>query len=374
MFEQGAKMKEKLGPDRVFDFSLGNPCLDPPQAYLQGLREEADRVQPGRYAYMPNTGYPETRKAVAEHLRERRGCSFGAEHILMTCGAAGGLNVVFKTLLDPGDEVILLAPFFAEYLFYVDNHGGKPCIAETKADFSLDLEAIRKAVSPKTKAVLINSPNNPTGRMYDRESLVQLGEELKRSEAQTNRSIYLVSDEPYGDILFDGKDLPDLFSCYENTILVNSYSKSLSIPGERLGYIAVHPEISDLENLLAGLGFCNRTLGFVNAPATPQRIIQRMPGLHVDATDYEKRRDRLCEGLEEAGYRFVKPDGAFYVFPESPIPDDRSFVNALLEEGVLVVPGAGFGRSGHFRIAFCVEERVIESALPVFSQVFRRYD
>jgi len=366
-------MKQKLGPDNVFDFSLGNPCLDPPRAYLDGLREEAKRGQPGKYAYMPNTGYPETREAVAAHLRERRGCPVRAEHVLMTCGAAGGLNVVFKTLLDPDDEVIILAPFFSEYLFYVDNHGGTTRIAETKKDFSLDLEAIQKVISPRTKAILINSPNNPTGRLYDRESLLQLGGLLERSEDRNNSPIYLVSDEPYGDILFDGKILPDLFSCYGNTILVNSYSKSLSIPGERLGYIAVHPEIADLENLLPGLSFCNRTLGFVNAPATPQRIIRRMPGLHVDAADYERRRNLLCEGLGQAGYRFFKPDGAFYLFPESPDPDDRSFVNALLHEGVLVVPGAGFGRSGHFRIAFCVEEKVIENALPVFSRVLSRY-
>ena len=373
MFEQGARLKKERGADKVFDFSLGNPCLEPPAAYLKGLEEEILEQKAGKYAYMENAGYPDTREAVAENLREKRAMPLEGRHILMTCGAAGGLNVVFKTLLDPGDEVIILAPFFPEYLFYVDNHGGKPCIAQTRHDFSLDPEEIEKSLSPRTKAILINSPNNPTGRMYDRESLEKLGEILKAAEDRWKKSIYLVSDEPYGDIVFDGKELPDLFRCHRNTILVNSYSKSLSIPGERLGYVAVHPKMEGQETLLAGLNFCNRTLGFVNAPATPQRIIRRFPGVRVDPGAYEKRRDLICRGLEEAGYRFVRPDGAFYVFPESPVPDDKAFVGALLEEGVLVVPGAGFGRAGHFRIAYCVEEKVIKQALPAFSKVCRRF-
>lgn len=373
MFEQGARLKQERGADRVFDFSLGNPCLDPPAAYFEALKEEISDRKPGKYAYMENAGYPDTREAVAAHLREKRGLPFEARHVLMTCGAAGGLNVLFKTLLDPGDEVIILAPYFAEYLFYVDNHGGKVRIVETRQDFSLDPEEIRKSISSRTKAILLNSPNNPTGRMYDRESLHELGTVLQDAEDRSGQSLYLISDEPYGTLVFDGKELPDLFSFSRNTILVNSYSKSLSIPGERLGYIAVHPKIGHQESLLGGLSFCNRTLGFVNAPGKMQRIIRRIPGLHVDPTIYERRRDLICSGLEEAGYRFVKPDGAFYVFPESPVPDDKAFVGALLEEGVLVVPGTGFGRSGHFRIAFCVEEKTIRDALPAFSRVFRRF-
>jgi aspartate aminotransferase len=366
-------MKQDRGADQIFDFSLGNPCLDPPAAFFEALKEEVNERKPGKHAYMENAGYPDTREAVATHLREKRELPFEARHILMTCGAAGGLNVVFKTLLDPGDEVIILAPYFAEYLFYVGHHGGEACIVDTRQDFSLDLQEIRKSISSRTKAILINSPNNPTGRMYDRESLQELGEILQDTEDRSGQSLYLISDEPYGTIVFDGKELPDLFSFFKNTILVNSYSKSLSIPGERLGYIAIHPEIEDQESLLSGLSFCNRTLGFVNAPAALQRIIRRIPGLHVDSNAYEKRRDLICKGLEGEGYRFVKPDGAFYVFPESPVPDDKAFVGALLEEGVLVVPGAGFGRTGHFRIAFCVEEKTIQDALPAFSRVFQRF-
>jgi len=373
MFEDGARMKQELGEEKVFDFSLGNPCLDPPPAYLEALREGLQEPCPGRYAYMPNAGYPETRAAVASCLRDRRGTPVEARHIVMTCGAAGGLNVVLKTLLNPGDEVLILAPFFPEYLFYVDNHRGVARIVETEEDFSLPLAGIEEAISQQTKAILINSPNNPTGRMYDEKSLMQLGDLLERAGQRLGRIIYLISDEPYGEIVFDGAELPNLFSYYRNSILVNSFSKSLSIAGDRLGYIAVHPEGDGQETLVDGMVFCNRTLGFVNAPATPQQVIRRTAGLHVAVNAYEERRDLLCQGLEEAGYRFTKPQGAFYLFPESPVPDEIPFVQELLEEGVLVVPGTGFGRSGYFRIAYCVGKKVIENALPAFARVLRRH-
>jgi aspartate aminotransferase len=373
MFEDGARMKLELGEDKVFDFSLGNPCLPPPPAYLEALREELRKPRPARYAYMPNAGYPETRAAVAATLREKRGTPVEAKHIVMTCGAAGGLNVVLKTLLNPGDEVLILAPFFPEYLFYVGNHGGVTRIVETGQDFTLSLEGIEQAISAQTRAILVNSPNNPTGRMYDEPSLMQLGELLERAGKRHGTDIYLISDEPYGELVFDGAELPNLFSCYRRTILVNSYSKSLSIAGDRLGYIAVHPEGEDPAALVDGMVFCNRTLGFVNAPATPQQIIRRTSGIHVEVGEYERRRDLLCQGLGEAGYRFTKPEGAFYLFPESPVPEEIPFVHELLEEGVLVVPGTGFGRSGYFRIAYCVEEKVIENALPAFDRVLRRH-
>jgi len=277
MFEEGARLKQERGADKIFDFSLGNPCLNPPAAYFQSLEAELKEPQAGKSAYMPNAGYPDTREAIAAHLRGTKGIPIEGRHVLMTCGAAGGLNVLFKALLDPGDEVIILSPFFPEYLFYVDNHGGNTRMVETQKDFSLDLDAIKEAISPDTKAILLNSPNNPTGRMYDRDSLVQLGSMLQAAGEKYSKTLYLISDEPYGEIVFDGKELPDLFSCYANTIIVNSYSKSLSIPGERLGTIAVHPDIADGENLLDALSFCNRILGFVNAPAIQQRIIRGFP-------------------------------------------------------------------------------------------------
>ncbi len=373
MFEQGARLKQERGADNVFDFSLGNPCINPPDTYLQTLKEEFNAPPTGKYTYMANAGYPETREAVASYLREQRGIPLEADHILMTCGAAGGLNVALKALLDPGDEVLILSPFFPEYLFYTDNHGGKACLVETQKDFSLDLVAIENSLSSKTKVLLINSPNNPTGMMYDKPSLLQLGELLEQAGKRLNRPIYLISDEPYGEIVFDGKKLPDLFSCYKNTILINSFSKSLSIPGERLGYIAVHPEIDDRQTLLDGLTFCNRILGFVNAPATPQRILSKISGIHVETEKYEQLRNIFCEGLKDAGYRFLTPEGAFYLFPESPLPDDVAFVQALLEEGILAVPGSGFGRPGFFRIAYCVEKEVIQKALPAFARVYHRF-
>jgi aspartate aminotransferase len=373
MFEDGARMKQELGEEKVFDFSLGNPCLDPPPAYFEALKEALQEPCAARYAYMPNAGYLETRAAVASSLRDKRGTPVEARHIVMTCGAAGGLNVVLKTLLNPGDEVMILAPFFPEYLFYADNHGGVPRIVQTEEDFSLPLAGIEEAISPQTKAILVNSPNNPTGRMYDEQSLLGLGELLERAGRRLGRIIYLISDEPYGEIVFDGAEPPNLFSCYANSILVNSFSKSLSIAGDRLGYIAIHPEMEGQATLLDGMVFCNRTLGFVNAPATPQQVIRRTAGLHVPAGEYEARRDLLCEGLREAGYRFAKPQGAFYLFPESPVPDEIPFVQELLEEGVLVVPGTGFGRSGFFRIAYCVDKKVIENAIPAFARVLHRY-
>ena len=373
MFEEGARLKQERGQDKVFDLTLGNPCIEPPAAFREGLRQVLRDPSANQHAYMANAGYAETREAVAAHLRRERGVAIQAGHILMTCGAAGGLNVVLKTLLDPGDEVLILAPFFPEYLFYVDNHNGKPRIVQTRSDFSPDPEAVAAAITPATKALILNSPNNPTGRMYDEQSLTSLGEVLDRAERKNNRALYLISDEPYGDILYDGKTLPDLFRIRRNTVLVNSYSKSLSIPGERLGYIAVHPEIEEPALLLDAMSFCNRTLGYVNAPATLQRVIRLIPGARVDTAPYERRRDLLCEGMARAGYTFRKPEGAFYLFPQSPIPDDAAFVNELLQEGVLVVPGSGFGGPGHFRIAYCVEESVIENALPVLARVRARH-
>lgn len=373
MFEEGARLKKIRGKDRVFDFSLGNPCLDPPERYRDALRQCLQDPARAVHGYMPNAGYPDTREAVARDLRSRRGCAITGDHIVMTCGAAGGLNVVLKTLLNPGDEVIVSVPFFPEYLFYVENHGGRVRLVDTLEDFSLDLGAIEKALSPLTRAVLLNSPNNPTGRMYGQESLARLGTILDEASRKAGRTVYLVSDEPYGEILFDGRVLPDLFRVYPHTILVNSYSKSLSIPGERLGYIAVHPDMKDAETVLAGLTFSNRVLGFVNAPALQQRAIAAVAGLRVPASEYQRRRDLLCSGLERIGYRFHWPDGAFYLFAPAPDPDEMPFVEALFQEGVLVVPGRGFGKPGHFRVAFCVDEAVIESALPAFEKVFALY-
>ncbi|MEW6441084.1 MAG: pyridoxal phosphate-dependent aminotransferase [bacterium] len=373
MFEEGARLKAERGEEKVFDFSLGNPCVEPPARYLEALEQCLREPRQGKYGYMPNAGHHKTREAIAAEIRSKRRVAIEGRHVVMTCGAAGGLNIVLKTVLDPGDEVLILSPFFPEYLFYVDNHGGRPRIVPTRNDFALDLGAIESALTDRTRAILVNSPNNPTGRMYDLASLRSLGGILDKCREKTGRQVFLVSDEPYAEILFDSRRLPDLFGCYRDTIIVSSFSKSLSIPGERLGYVAVNPALEGADVLVNGLTFCNRILGFVNAPATAQNAVSRALGTYVQAAEYQRRRDLLCQGLREIGYKFQLPDGAFYLFPQSPVADEIPFVQALMEQGVLVVPGSGFGAPGYFRIAFCVGAAVLRNALPGFAAALKRF-
>jgi aspartate aminotransferase len=372
MFEEGARLKALYGADKVFDFSLGNPDLEPPEGFRQALHAVLVESRPGAHGYMPNAGYQETRAAVAAYVSREQGVEVSAEHVVMTCGAAGGLNCILKTVLDPGDEVIVSAPYFVEYGFYADNHGGRIQVVSTREDFSLDLEAIGATINKRTKVVLINSPNNPTGQVYDRDSLEELGDLLSSSTRKLGRNLYLVSDEPYRKIVYDGVAVPSILESYPNSIVATSYSKDISLPGERLGYLVVHPEADEAASLLGGIILANRILGFVNAPALMQRVVQHLQGTCVDVRVYQARRDRFCQGLAEAGYEFIKPQGAFYLFPKSPIPDDVAFVRLLQEENILVVPGSGFGGPGYFRIAYCVDEQTIESAMPGFARARER--
>ena len=355
MFEEGAKLKAQYGADQVCDFSLGNPDLPPPAQYQEAVRKITAAETPGSHAYMANNGYPFVRAAVAKQIAAEQGLAVGQDDILMTVGAAGAINVVMKALLDPGDEVIILAPFFVEYTFYVDNHGGITKIVNTAQDFSLDLAAIEAAITPKTKAIIINSPNNPTGQIYSATELADLGAIL----AKAGQTIYLISDEPYRKIVYDGHTVPSVFAAYCNSLIVSSYSKDLSLPGERIGYIAVHPAIEGKAQLLGAMTLANRILGFVNAPALMQRVVAELQGITVDCGVYARRRALFCQMLREAGYEFVPPKGAFYMFPKSPIADDAQFVGLLAEEKILGVPGRGFGMPGYFRLAFCVEDAVI---------------
>lgn len=371
MFEEGAELKARLGADNIYDFTLGNPDLEPPLRFKEALVEAARDPSPGLHGYMLNAGLLTCRQALAEHLGSMYQQDFSAQDLVLTCGAAGALNVILKALLDPGDEVVIFAPYFPEYLFYADNHGGNAIVVETDPSFQLDLKALQKALSPRTKAVLINSPNNPTGQVYPASALMEMGHLLKNHCDQMDRVIYLVADEPYSRILFDGLELPNIFSVYENTLLATSFSKDLSIPGERLGLVAVSPRAAHREELLAGFILSNRILGFVNAPAFMQRVVARVPGLSVDITPYARRRDLLAQILREGGYRFLQPQGAFYFFPEAPGGDDLAFVNRLKRENILGVPGRGFGRAGYFRLAFCVPESVIEKAAPGFIKAAR---
>jgi len=373
MFEEGALRKARYGPENVYDFSLGNPNLEPPARFKEILQELASNNSSGMHRYMSNAGFTKTREAVADYLSNLNSLSFGPEDIVMTVGAAGALNVVLKAILNPGDEVIIPAPYFMEYNFYIDNNGGIPKTINTNPDFSLDLFTIEKALSSNTKAVLIDNPNNPTGRLYRKDELTQLGELLTQYSQRYGRPIYLISDEPYSKIIYDGLICPSIFDAYRESFLVTSFSKDLSLAGERIGYIAVHPLIAEKDIIIEGLILCNRILGFVNAPAMMQRLIPFFLEDSVDVTLYQQKRDILCKGLEEAGYRFTKPEGTFYLFPETPIPDDVEFVRSLQEENILTVPGSGFGGPGHFRIAYCAEDKSIERALPSFARVMEKY-
>ncbi len=372
MFEEGGDLKKRYGTENVFDFSLGNPDLEPPALFEEILKKMVSEQGTGHHGYMPNAGYPDTRKAVADHVSQEHRVALTHDQVVMTCGAGGALNVVLKTLLNPDEEVIIPVPYFAEYLFYVGNHGGCCRLVATREDFSLDLAGIERSLSSKTKALIINSPHNPTGRVYDEESIGKLGELLREKSRELGRALYVISDEPYRKIVYDGIRLPSIFKAYDQSILVTSYSKELSLPGERIGFAAVNPHAQPLKDLVEGMVFCNRTLGFVNAPALMQRVIEHLQGISVDIAVYQRRRDLLCEKLASFGYRFVKPEGAFYLFPESPI-DDVAFVQELQKKNILTVPGRGFGMPGFFRIAYCVDEGVIERSLDGFRQVGEKY-
>jgi aspartate aminotransferase len=368
MFEEGAELKARLGPDQVYDFTLGNPDLEPPPRFKEELVKAARDPSPRLHSYMPNAGLLPTRQALAEYLSRVHHLEFKAHDLILTCGASGGLNVILKALLDPGDEVVILAPYFPEYLFYVDNHGGVGRIVETDQDFLPDLERLAAALTPRTRAVIINSPNNPTGQIYDAATLQELGRFLTHHAGRHGRPVYLVADEPYRHLVYDGAEVPSVFAACPNTLLATSFSKDLSIPGERLGYVAVSPRATGRGELEGALVLANRILGFVNAPALMQRVVAALTEVSLDITPYARRRELFCDLLTEAGYKFLKPRGAFYLFPEAPGGDDLSFVERLKEENILAVPGRGFGRAGYFRLAFCVSEAVIAAAASGFAR------
>ncbi|MEE8541369.1 MAG: pyridoxal phosphate-dependent aminotransferase [Desulfobacterales bacterium] len=373
MFEEGAQLKQAHGEKNVYDFSLGNPDLPPPQKFRQVLKTMVANEGGLDHRYMPNTGYPFVRQSIAAYLSQEQKTAVSENDVIMTCGAAGGLNIILKALLDPQDEIITPAPFFVEYTFYAQNHGGILKPVATNPDFSLDIDGIAAAITPKTKAVLINSPNNPTGQIYSGESLTRLGSILAQKGRELGQPIYLISDEPYRKIVYDDIRVANIFECYPESIIATSYSKDLSLPGERIGFVAVNPDSTFKADLLSGLALANRILGFVNAPALMQRVVASLQGMRVDISAYARRRTLLCDGLAQCGYNFVKPAGAFYLFPQTPIADDVEFVRALQKELILVVPGSGFGGPGHFRVAFCVDEETIVNALPGFKRVLDRF-
>jgi len=368
MFEEGLALKKKVGADKVYDFALGNPILEPPEELLDALEELAADRTPGLHHYMPNAGYPQVRRAYADLQSLETGLEYTADHILMTVGAACALNVTMKTLLNPGDEVILIAPYFAEYWYYVDNHGGKAVPVDSTQDFDLDTEAIAAAITPNTRAVLLNSPNNPTGKVYSHAAIDDLASMLLDKQKELGTVIYLITDEPYRSIVYDDVDVPLVATYYHNSILCTSHSKDLGLPGERIGHIAVCPEAQDAMQLVDGMSFALRTLGFVNAPALMQRVVSHVLGTTVDTDYYRRNRDTLYHELTSLGFEMIRPDGAFYLFPKSPIEDDVALVRKLQEHHILTVPGSGFGTPGHFRISYAVNRDMLERSLPIWKQ------
>jgi len=370
MFEEGERLRKIHGADSIYDFTLGNPDIEPPPEFAAEFRALAMNPLPGMHRYMSNAGYAETREAVAEVLAGASGLAVQGSHVIMTCGASGALNVALKTILNPGEEVIILAPYFVEYKFYIDNHGGVPKVVWTDREtFQPDIPAIEAAINEQTRAIIINTPNNPTGVVYPAGALQQLGELLQRKERELGRQIYVISDEPYARIAYDDVEVPNIFPHVDNAIIVTSHSKDLALPGERIGYLAVNPRMIHVDMFMEGAIFVNRALGFVNAPALMQRLVAKLQRASVDIAQYQEKRDILYHYLTEMGFRMARPDGAFYLFPRSPLQDDVEFVRMAQRHHILLVPGTGFGAPGYFRIAYCVDKGMIERSLPAWLEL-----
>jgi aspartate aminotransferase len=373
MFEEGIKIKKMFGVENVYDFSLGNPDTEPPEELQKALVETLSHPEKGMHRYMTNSGYETVREEIASYLREIYGLSFTLNHVFMTTGCAGGLNILLKSMLSKGDEVIVPSPFFWEFKNYVESHGGQTHFVQTKKDFQLDIEKIEKAINRKTKAILLNSPNNPTGAVYTEETLRSLTELLNKKKNQ-GQDIYIISDDAYKKLVYNGIKVPNLFGLYDLVFSVTSHSKDLALAGERIGYIAISPQIREYEQMVSGLMISMRALGFVNAPALFQRIVGKFQRISVDIGEYQRKRDLLYEILVEAGFECVKPMGAFYMFPKSPVPDELEFVRTFQqEEKIMVVPGRGFGKKGYFRIAYCVPMETIQKSREGFIRIGKRY-
>lgn len=371
MFEEGAELKKKFGEDKVYDFSIGNPDLDPPAKVVDAINKVAAAETHLCHGYMPNAGYPETRKAMAEKTSKEQGITIPFENVVMEVGAAGALNATFKALLNDGDEVIVPCPYFTEYDHYIHNHGGEIIRVKTKDDFGLDASTIKAALNEKTAALLINSPNNPTGRIYSDDEIQAVVDVLNEHGKKTGRYPYIICDEPYRAIVYGGKKVSAVFPKYDNAVVVTSFAKNLSLPGERIGYVAVNPNCKEAKDLLAAIIFVTRTLGYVNAPAFFQKVIAQSWDAECDYSLYEKRRNEICEVMDYAGLKYCIPEGAFYLFvkvPDGWNDDDMAFTNHLKKYNILCAPGSGFGGKGWFRIAYCCSESTILNSKEAFKK------
>ncbi len=369
MFEEGAKLRILHGVDKVCDFSIGNPDMIPPQEFQDVLMEEAARNEPRIHGYMPNAGFPDVRESVAAFASTEQKVDLKGRDVLMTCGAGGALNVALRAITNPGDEVLSSAPCFVEYGFYCGNFGASLKLVPSTDNFDLDPRAFADAITEKTAAVIINSPNNPTGRVYPEETLVELAKVLEEGSRRIGRRIYLISDEPYRKIVYNGLKVPPVLSSYPHSLVATSYSKDLSLPGERIGYLAVNPAAEDGEKLIGALTLCNRILGYVNAPGLMQRTVARLQGVSVDVGIYQAKRDKLKRIFDDAGFEYSEPQGTFYFWLKSPVEDEREVVDALKKELILTVPGRGFAGPGWFRVSYCVDDTVIERSAEGFRKV-----
>ncbi|WP_341877841.1 pyridoxal phosphate-dependent aminotransferase [Defluviitalea saccharophila] len=376
MFEEGKRLANLYGEENVFDFSLGNPNVEPPENIKASIQKILNEESPNLvHGYMNNSGYEDVRTKIAEFINNKHGLDLSFNSIVMTCGAAGGLNILLKALLNPGDEVIVFAPFFGEYNNYVNNFDGQLIIVPPDIDtFEPNIEELKKKITPKTKAVIINSPNNPTGVVYSEKAIKELAKTLSEKEEELGISIYLISDEPYREIIYDGVEVPYVLKYYKNAFIGYSYSKSLSLPGERIGYIVANPKMDDFEDVMAALNVANRILGFVNAPSLFQRVIADCLESEVDVNIYKRNRDLLYNHLIEIGFKCIKPEGAFYLFPRTPIEDDKKFCQDAKQFNLLLVPGSSFGCPGHIRLAYCTSYEKIKNSLPAFTQLAKLYN
>lgn len=371
MFEEGKRLASIYGAENVFDFSLGNPNVEPPKEVKDEILKILSEEDPNLvHGYMSNSGYDDVREKIANYINKLYNLKLSFNNIVMTCGAAGGLNIILKTILNPGDEVLTFSPFFGEYNNYVKNFDGVLVpVQSEEGTFQPNLRLLEESITEKTKALIINSPNNPTGVIYTEESIKGIAKVLEKKQKELGISIYLISDEPYRELVYDNKEVPYILKYYTNAFVGYSYSKSLSLPGERIGYIAVNPEMEDIDEVMDALNTANRILGFVNAPSLFQRVIGRTLGSEVDVNIYKKNRDLLYNHLISLGFECVNPDGAFYLFPKSLIEDDKKFVEMGKKYNLIMVPGSSFGKKGYVRLAYCIDYKIIENSLDSFTKL-----
>ena len=375
MFEEGNRLRAIYGADKVYDFSLGNPSVPAPECVKEAIIDLVNEVEPTvLHGYMSNAGFEDVRQTIAESLNHRFGTKFAAKNLIMTVGAASGLNVIFKTILNPEEEVIVFAPYFLEYGAYVRNFDGKLVeISPDTTTFQPNLEEFEQKITAKTRAVIVNTPHNPTGVVYSEETIKKLAAILEKKQQEFGSVIYLISDEPYRELAYDGAEVPYLTKYYDNTIVGYSYSKSLSLPGERIGYLVIPDEVCDSEKLNAAANVATRILGFVNAPTLQQKVVKACLNEQTDISYYDRNRETLYNGLKELGFECIKPEGAFYLFVKSPVADEKEFCNAAKKHNILLVPGSSFGCPGYVRMAYCVAYETIINSLPKFKELAEEY-